>query len=458
MQQNMAQINPFLLKNLSLILVLILVLQQTLEADLKTQVFLSPKFVLEPGLVSNKYYYQIDFPRGHIALKSFNAEIVDETGKSIPLHETYIHHWILLRYHAPKNTPDVRKNHTTINNSGLCDTSLPQYFGLGAETRRTATDIPDPYGIEVGDPTRISDGYEEGWVLNVHAIDTRGAVDRMGCAECRCDLYNVTADEDGEALPSGYNGGIRCCRDETRCKVRQGFVGEKRRLYMRYTVKYVDWDSTAIVPVKVYILDVTDVWTIGDQSRGIRARHDCVVEYDIESCGGEGLDKNGCIHSKSLRVSLPSGGDVIYAVGHQHAGATATVLYGQGERVICASYPIYGKGDEAGNEAGYIVGMSTCYPSPARPVKISAGETLTLVSNYSSVESHAGVMGLFYLLLAESLSPSPNSLQSAKADIITTMPNFVWQILLLGVALTAIVTVVLKGRSGRGKEGYEAVV
>lgn len=41
---------------------------------------------------------------------------------------------------------------------------------------------------------------------------------------------------------------------------------------------------------------------------------------------------------------------------------------------------------------------------------------------------------------------------------ITAVPKFVWQILLLGVALTAVVIVVLKGKSGREKEGYEAML
>ncbi|KAL8502183.1 hypothetical protein ACS0TY_021338 [Phlomoides rotata] len=401
----MAELKSFLLKNLSLILVT-LVLLQTSEAagpslKVKTEVFLSPKIVFEPGLASNKVYYQIDFPRGHIALKSFNAELVDETGNPVPLDETYLHHWLLVRYYAAKKNPDVQKNLTIISNSGLCD-PLPQYFGLGAETRRTATYIPDPYGIEVGDPTSVPEGYEEGWVLNVHAIDTRGAVDRMGCTECWCNLYNVTTDQSGEPLPSDYYGGIECCRDGTRCKVRQGFQGDKRNVYLRYTVMYVDWDSTAVVPVKIYILDATDVWTTnGNESRGIRPGHNCLVEYQVDSCGA-GVDKNGCIHSKNASVSLPRGGDVIYAVGHQHTGSAVSALYGEGGRVICSSYPIYGTGNEAGNEAGYVVGMSTCYPSPARPIKISAGETLTLVSNYSNVKSHAGVMGLFYLLLAES--------------------------------------------------------
>lgn len=72
----------------------------------------------------------------------------------------------------------------------------------------------------------------------------------------------------------------------------------------------------------------------------------------------------------------------------------------QDGRVICSSTPTYGEGTEAGNEAGYIVGMSTCYPQPGS-VRISDGEILSLVSNYSSAQRHIGVMGLFYLLVAD---------------------------------------------------------
>ena len=72
------------------------------ESNVKTAVFLSPKFELGPGSVANKYDYDIDFPRGHIALKSFNAEVVDEAGNPVPLHETYLHHWVVGRYYQPK--------------------------------------------------------------------------------------------------------------------------------------------------------------------------------------------------------------------------------------------------------------------------------------------------------------------------------------------------------------------
>jgi len=44
--------------------------------------------------------------------------------------------------------------------------------------------------------------------------------------------------------------------------------------------------------------------------------------------------------------------------------------------------------------------MSTCYPKPGS-VAIIDGETLTLESIYNNSQEHTGVMGLFYLLVAE---------------------------------------------------------
>ncbi|XP_073296772.1 uncharacterized protein [Primulina huaijiensis] len=437
---------------------------QRSEDGLKTEVFSSPEFVLEPGLVSNKYYYNIDFSRGHIAIKNFNGEVVDENGKSIPLHETYLHHWVVLRYYQRKGVdiPNIhgdlgflRSKHIIVKNSGVCDSGLSQYFGLGSETRRTTTDVPDPYGIEIGNPDDIPNGYEERWMLNVHAIDTRGAEDKLGCTECRCDLYNVTVDEYGYVLPRTYGGGLRCCYDDARCRVKEGFQAEKRSLRLRYTVKYVEWDPS-ILPVQIYIFDVTDIWTKSDESRGVRARHHCLIEYDVESCTvAEAND--GCTHSKILTINFPTGGEVVYGVGHQHAGGIGTTLYGEGGRVICSSNPTYGNGVEPGNEEGYIVGMSTCYPSPGS-VKISAGETLTLVSNYSSSQRHTGVMGLFYILTVDS-SANSNAVVHAPVDVhkATAISEYSWAITLLGVALVAVVIFVVFRRSGR-EEGYEAIL
>ncbi|KAF9606988.1 hypothetical protein IFM89_030407 [Coptis chinensis] len=90
-------------------------------------------------------------------------------------------------------------------------------------------------------------------------------------------------------------------------------------------------------------------------------------------------------------------------------------------RMICSSIAAYGEGKEAGNEAGYIVGMSTCYPQPGS-VKISDGEALVLESNYSSSQRHTGVMGLFYLMIAEQLPK--NMLLSVPVKMLILEPMF----------------------------------
>ncbi|CAA6659649.1 unnamed protein product [Spirodela intermedia] len=407
---------------------------------LRAQVFHSPPFTLSPGSVEDRFYSDIAFPRGHIALKSLNAEV------------TYIHHWLLVRFYQRKRSgatsppPEPPESLFTGNaapssngppeyilagNSGTCGGILPQTFGLGSETRRTATWVPDPYGIEVGNPAEVPTGYEEKWMLNVHAIDTRGSVDRLGCTECRCELYNVTVDERGRPLVKDYVGGLVCCHDKARCRTGVGSGGAPRKLFLRYQVKWLDW-AADIVPVKVYILDVTDDGKSGSKpSTDDLNSNGCRVEYMVAPCGREAAAAGGaCIDSKRVDLVLPRGGDIVYAVAHQHTGGVGVALYGQDGRTLCSSTPIYGGGKEAGDEVGYIVGMTTCYPSPGS-VKVTAGERVALVSNYNATELHTGVMGLFYFLLADPPASTGGMLNS----------NYWWVLLVIGITVASAVAV-----------------
>ncbi|XWS60179.1 hypothetical protein CRYUN_Cryun07bG0013300 [Craigia yunnanensis] len=401
------------------------------ENKIKTSVFLSPKFVLGPGSVVNRVYYNIDFPKGHIAVKSFNAEVVDEAGNPVRLYfwEKY---W------------DIR-------------IFFVSSLALGLETRKTATHVPDPYGIEVGNPAEIPSGFEERWLLNVHAIDTRGVEDKLGCTECRCDLYNVTEDEYGKPLRPDYKGGLLCCYDRTQCRVKQGFEGVRRTLYLRYTVKWVDMDSS-VLPVKIYIFDITDRWKRSSNSTGINAEHDCKVEYEVESCRANGLADDGCIDTKRISLDMPFGGYVIYGVAHQHSGGSGSALYREDGQLLCSSIPTYGEGEEAGNEAGYIVGMSTCYPQPGA-IKISKGDTLIIESNYTGIRHHTGVMGIFYILVADQL---PNPMHTLHTVVQTQDSIIPLTILWVAVALMGVVTVItvaIHYRLKREREnGYEAIV
>ncbi|KAL5992471.1 hypothetical protein ACLOJK_013390 [Asimina triloba] len=386
-------------------------LYESSENGVTTSVYLSPPFFLGPGTVRHKFYYDVDFPKGHFAIKSFNAEIVDEDGNPIPLTETYLHHWIIYRYYGRTSTVDPYVTDTLnltniipVWNSGPCQgTIVRQTYGVGSETRRTLTDVPDPYAVEAGNPAEIPEGYEHRWILNVHAIDTRHVVDRMGCAECRCHLYNITKDAHGKPYAKGA-GGSFCCPDHTQCLLREGVenVG-KRRVYMRYTVKWVEWNDN-IVPVKVYIFDVTDT--------GKRSPVDdtvgCQAEYSIEACSASDREKGRCVHTQKGTVKFPRGGNVVYAVGHQHWGGVGIALYGQDGRVICKSMPIYGNGTEVGNEDGYLVGMTACYPKPGS-VAIRTGEVMNAVAKYENSRSHTGIMGHFYVLLEETPSAIASS-------------------------------------------------
>ncbi|ERN06324.1 hypothetical protein AMTR_s00016p00235830 [Amborella trichopoda] len=75
---------------------------------------------------------------------------------------------------------------------------------------------------------------------------------------CRCDLYNVTEDENGRPIEDNYYGGLRCCYDGTQCRLKEGLQGlGAKGVYVKYTVKWMEWDDS-IIPFKIYLLDVTD--------------------------------------------------------------------------------------------------------------------------------------------------------------------------------------------------------
>ncbi|PON71245.1 Stress up-regulated Nod [Parasponia andersonii] len=263
-------------------------------------VFLSPEFKMGPGSVINKYYYNIDLPRGHIAVKSFNAEIVDETGHPIPIYETYLHHWVI--YYQPKGNPQKlnESNFELLGNSGVCqDNILGQYYGVGSETRKTPTFGPDPYGIEARKFLMVM--RRDGWSMCTQLIREAGRW-------------------------------IGMHRVQT---LRKAFQGAKMSLYLRYTVEWLYW-SDFILPVKIYMFDVTDTWDPLNPDA-----HDCKIEYSVAKSCEAG---HRCIDSKRTRATMPTGGYLVYAVAHQHIAGAGSALYGEDGRVICASIPIYGKG------------------------------------------------------------------------------------------------------------------
>lgn len=374
------------------------------EETLHTKTFRSPGFILGPGGVIDKYL-PVAMPTGHIAVRSLDMTVVDSNGKQVPLSETYLHHWVLIRYYIDPVSTNVSVLTVPVPNDGVCNPFLVQWFGLGSEFRHTNSTVPPPYGIVLGNPDDVPEGLEEVWFLNVHAIDTRGVVDSRGCIECLCDVYNSTSDGYGRDLPPGYVGGLYCCHDETQCPLRPGFEAVRRELFLKFTVTFVDF-SDAVVPVKVYLLDVTDRRTAWDQPA------QCMVEYTVPQCAVGAAE---CVHTQEAVAFLPEGGYVVFSSAHLHNSGVAASISLENGRDICLSHPIYGRGKEAGNETGYVVGMTSCYPDPTS-IYIRPREKLRLKASYNNEERHTGVMGILLLLIADGPAPPSLGLRSVVVE------------------------------------------
>lgn len=85
----------------------------------------------------------------------------------------------------------------------------------------------------------------------------------------------------------------------------------------------------------------------------------------------------------------------------------------QDGRTLCESYPRYGTGKEPGNEEGFIVEMTSCYPEPGS-VKINDGEIVIQEFNTSRSEMHTGLMGVWYLLVADRLPQQQHVLENKR--------------------------------------------
>ena len=119
-----------------------IILESNEDNYIKSATFLSEKFEVDPGKIAMKTFLDIEFPKGHIGVKSFDAEVVDEDGNSVPLYETYLHHWFAVKYienitmsNYIKQSHDVRNGIKFERNDGICQSFvLPHYWGLGGES------------------------------------------------------------------------------------------------------------------------------------------------------------------------------------------------------------------------------------------------------------------------------------------------------------------------------------
>lgn len=160
---------------------------------------------------------------------------------------------------------------------------------------------------------------------------------------------------------------------------------------VQYTWTYAAFDE-CVVPLQHVGLDV-----LGDSAT--------TVEYTVEGhCKSEDFHKPECVDVRETVIEAEHGGDVVYVVAHLHTYSLGSTLWGEDGRLICQSSPIYGHGNTAGDEKGYVVGIRHCNPAlNANGLgKIRKGEKLRFQVKYTKVNGpHTGVMGVGFIKVAE---------------------------------------------------------
>ncbi|CAA7042937.1 unnamed protein product [Microthlaspi erraticum] len=131
-----------------------------------------------------------------------------------------------------------------------------------------------------------------------------------------------------------------------------------------------------------------------------------------------------------------------------------TETFDQESEGICTSIPKYGNGVEPGNEAGYIVGMTSCYPE--KPVKVSYGETLTLEFNFSNAVGHTGVMGLFHFFVTQQL-PQPEISLPALFQAQAKSVSFLTFLAVMVVVSVVVLTAAVVYRRQNREDGYQSL-
>eukprot|EP00759_Apiculatamorpha_spiralis_P041017 PhF_6_TR39697/c2_g1_i3/m.59014 len=259
-----------------------------------SQTFKSNAMPTFPGLVRNTDPQQtiLPFPAGPIAITGFHAELVDASGTSIPLDQSYLHHWVV---------------YNNIGNAGPCQT-LTYIFGVGAESRRTSVSYPAGYGY-------IAQGTEV-WMANIHAIDTRAPV--LGvhtCIECMCQY-------------PWFGGRIDCCPDNSTCPTyADPHTFPLLQTYLQYTVTYIPKPTSgSVIPLSLFVFDVAQ----------------CAIEFNLPACNGNrqggwwvntmtsqdavrmipsAMQSNSpCLVETMFDYTATHNMTIVFAAGHVHVG------------------------------------------------------------------------------------------------------------------------------------------
>lgn len=305
----------------------------------------SDKIHMKPGQVVNLfedlYNPYPDYPVA--VIEDIGGVVEGDDKRVVPLSEVYVHHII-----------------------------SPVVAGAGAEDVWTNMSFLGGNNVLFRTPAMNGVSFS-----NTHLINNLGVSDEdlLACVECRCP----------ESTPEKPKGGINCCYD---CKSTLAKSSEGKDYYYYSSVTYRNITDTDQL-VDGLMLNVADD-----------------VEFDVPVSNGldGGVSKIEKVinfersKSRTKDGNAPEYSNWIKCEGHQHIGGLGMWIYDDetGE-LICEMLPKYGNGGkyEILKEKGFMVGMSSDYYSPAKPIK--EGQRLRLVSLYDNTVEHTGVMALIFV-------------------------------------------------------------
>jgi len=348
--------------------------------SITTETYYSDPISLGPGhmIFTSPSSTPLTLPSGRIGITSFFGDIVDADHQPVPLSKVYDHHWIA-----------VASTHT----NEICSSSLNYVFGIGAESRHGAVDLPDGHAYVV-------DNDHTNWGANIHLLRTEGlAGDNEAKAAKECNECYYAPNKGTQCTPS-QNGTFLCCGEGDwygveSCPTASGALPPVATFHLRYRVSYTR-SVSAVTPVHISIASAPDCATFYDVLRN-DAQPEHLVQYSFK---------------------VPVDVTVVFAAGHQHTGALNISLNVNGVRQ-CTSYPRYGtQKDVAGNELGYLVQMSNCVNASTGPLKLKRGDEVRIDSYYYAAShdprlqysdgTHLNVMGYMYLAYTRAGGNAPS--------------------------------------------------
>jgi len=216
---------------------------------------------------------------------------------------------------------------------------------------------------------------------------------------------------------STYKGGWRCCEHgmflidtDKECKTpncTEKFVDE---VYMKFTFYYEDADATTRQMESAACCDVTS-----------SGQGDMNIEHDVVPCA-KGTPPEQCVFvaesvqplayygwwpwSKPKKSDLV---DLVFAAPHLHwAGNSLELFDHETNETLCEVHRtadnsggiMYGSGNEAGNEKGYMTGLTPCSWGGGKARRFRRDHKLRTRAVYNATTSHTGVMSLWLMDVA----------------------------------------------------------